>query len=200
LEQDFGEIGDYDTENSARWIFRKACLEHDIAGNLWHFWSRLEENSDNIGAEDEIYSARWIYSTYINKNGKFAPVYRAYATMEIKHNRVNLARRILRQITQVNDYCLPNLTILEILLGNINNNDLCCAYQLMKRMELAVRESSSAGALLGLYSCNKLLGNTEEAERYYELFVASDSKKEDAQIATDEFIDICRVAISNPID
>ncbi len=59
---------------SARYILRKACLEHNVKNShLWVRWALAEEQSENIGDYDTPESAAWIYkegcSRTLDKDG-----------------------------------------------------------------------------------------------------------------------------------
>ena len=61
FEKQYRGLGKSDQENSARWIFREACINHNRWGiSLWIAWGRLEAENGNLGDYDQENSARWI--------------------------------------------------------------------------------------------------------------------------------------------
>ena len=54
--------GSYEEENSALWIYKKACIERKITDpGTWIGWAKLENETNGAGSYEEENSALWIY-------------------------------------------------------------------------------------------------------------------------------------------
>ena len=49
IEEGKNNIGEYEKENTARWIYREACLKKGGNSEVWLTWAKLEEREDNVG-------------------------------------------------------------------------------------------------------------------------------------------------------
>ncbi|MCM1120379.1 MAG: hypothetical protein NC543_13575, partial [bacterium] len=193
LEEQAGQLGDYESENTARWIFREACLKYNAGSNTWLAWGQLEEQAGQLGDYESENTARWIFPEGIKRSPKFSPLYLACAYIELSMHSVVKAREILRKSLQYNDYCVGRLAILEFFCGNIDSKDIYCTHNLIMRMEKKAAYSFSA--LLYLYHCCILLRRTKDAEKYYAQILQND-KYDPSNTSAEDFIELCREAVA----
>ena len=69
FEKKFRGAGNYENENSARWIYREACIIRNIDkdGIIWKDWVSLEMEETGPGSYDVENTARWIYKEACKK-------------------------------------------------------------------------------------------------------------------------------------
>ncbi len=192
MEEREDQAGDYKIENTARWIYREACLKHNADSSTWWAWARMEERENQIGDYNSENTARWIISEGIKRFPEAAFLYLLSSYLELSMRSVETARRILRQSIQYSDFCVGRLAILEFFCGNIDTEDIFCTNNLIKRMEGEVQYSIST--LLYLYHCCVLLGRTKDADKYYrKLLQRPEYKPSDTK--AEEFIQLCQNAL-----
>lgn len=192
MEEEQGHVGDYESENTARWIFREACVKHNADSNTWRAWAQMEEEQGRVGDYESENTARWIYSEGIKRFSNNGILYLSYACLELLHHSVQRARDILPKSIQYNDLCIGNLAILEYFCGNINSGDAYCTNQLMLRMEK--EKQHSLRTLRFLYHCSALLGKEESKERYYQQLLAM-PEYDSSNTSCEKFIQLCREAL-----
>lgn len=80
--------GDYDTENSALWIYRTACLEVKVSDyGIWLEWIRLELETNGTGSYEQESSALWIcWKACIEKKETNSIIWLEWAKIETKAN------------------------------------------------------------------------------------------------------------------
>ena len=81
-------LGSYTQENSTRWIFWKACMEHDADSNAWIAWGRLEAENGNVGEYDKEYSARWIFRKACMEHDSESQTWLAWGKLEAENGNV----------------------------------------------------------------------------------------------------------------
>ena len=79
-EEEQGNIGSYKEKNSARWIFREACLNRNASSNTWLAWARLEDRLEQESGH--IYSPYWICTTALEYGHNDLEIERYLATIE----------------------------------------------------------------------------------------------------------------------
>ena len=104
LETLYGNIGDYNSEYTARWLYRKICFGQGIDIDIaWHAWGKLEEEQGNIGDYEEENSARWIYRRACVDQKAGNSIWYAWGKLEEKQGNIgdyeeeNSARWIYRK-------------------------------------------------------------------------------------------------------
>ena len=192
MEAEQNQVGDYESENTARWIFREACIKHNADSNTWLAWAQMEAGQGQVGDYESENTARWIYSKAIKGFPNFSPLYSSYARLELLHHSVQQARDILRKAIRYNDSCIGQLAILEFFCGNINSGDVYCINQLMLRMEK--EKQNSFTALLNLYHCSVLLGHKENIERYHQELLEK-PEYDPSNTTIEKYIQLCQDAL-----
>ena len=76
--------GEYSKENTALWIYRKACEEKHAEGQVWLAWAQLEEKERGAGEYSEKNTARWIYRKACEEKHAESKVWLAWGKMEEK--------------------------------------------------------------------------------------------------------------------
>ena len=105
FEKQYRGPGGYDQENSARWIYREACVnQNSPLYTLWLEWERLEAENGNIGDYEQENSARWVFrEACINHNRWGAELWISWGRQEAERGNIgdytqeNSARWIYRE-------------------------------------------------------------------------------------------------------
>ena len=184
--------GDYETEYTARWIFREACINRYADGHVWLAWAQLETDSSDSKDYDTKYTAHWIFQEGIERYPNFRIIYLPYACLELSQNHISHARTILRNSLKYSDFSSGPLAILEFFCGNIDSGDVYCVNQLIKR--LRAYEKSSLAAVWYLYHCMILLGKTENAQQYHDLFLHH-LNDDPTNTVIENYICLCKKAV-----
>ena len=90
FEKQLHGLGEYDQENSARWIYREACANsNNSQQKIWLAWGRLEAENGNLGDYIKENSARWIFrEACINRNCRGEHVWLAWGRLEAENGEI----------------------------------------------------------------------------------------------------------------
>ena len=188
LELQQNQIGDYHTENTVRWICRQACLNYTVDSPVWLAWAQLETQENQIGNIETENSARWIYAKGIELTPQ-SLLYLPYAHMELSQHVPDQARYILHQSLLYHDHTIGPLAILEFFYGNINSDNLYCTKKLMEQLDQ--KEEKGFTNLLYLYHCSRLLEQSGNADRYYQL-IRNHPDYDPENTYVEQWIQLCR--------
>jgi len=103
MEAEQNQVGDYESENTARWIFREACIKRNAGSDTWLAWAQMEVKQDQVGDYESENTARWIFREACIKGNAGSAAWLAWAQMEAKQDQVgdyeseNTARWIFRE-------------------------------------------------------------------------------------------------------
>jgi ABC-type molybdenum transport system ATPase subunit/photorepair protein PhrA len=195
MEERKGRVGTYEEKNSARWIYQEACLNYNADSMTWLAWAKMEEREDRMGTYEEKNSARWIYSNGIKHARKFHPFYSNLGLLELRSYRPLTAKDILSKSLKNSHRGLPWLAILQIIINRASDIS-----QFLSNMEANIRISDNA--LLGLYHCNQLLGNTDEINKYEHMIKQAGNYHEiqEKNKKMEQYIILCREAVENSVE
>ena len=93
LERDDGNIGDFKTEFTARWLFKTAYKLDETRIPTLNAWAILERDNGNIGDFETKFSARWLFKAAYKLDETHIPTLNAWAICEKNSNQTNVFKK-----------------------------------------------------------------------------------------------------------
>ncbi len=195
-EKETNGAGVYTRENSALWIYHEACINRKASdAGIWLGWTQLAERNsvDNTG-----WNPVSIYNAALDATNWQRQILIAYVRYLICNHYFGEARKLAREMLDYDYGVISSIMIIEMIAGNIDEDNKYSVNNLRKLMEK--RADYSLGAQYGLYIYHRLLNNKPEENKYYAML---DFSMEHVRVyveAMEQFLADCKKAYEHSLE